>query len=259
MKAYTETITKKEFLTELKKHQKADNFIRGKYWSDGKGCAVGCSLKSLDTVKKLGIKDFGNHKQYETYLGIPEWLARVEDGIFEGVSVERSKTWPVEFASAINTGADLEKAKAPFMICVLERTLNIKEVKEDLSVLNSIKDVIAKGPSAAESSAWSEAWSEARLAARSVARLAARSVAWFAARSAAESAAESAARLAAMSVAESAAYEFEARFEARSAAMSVAWSAAWFAARSSAWFAVRSVAYEFYADELIKILKKIKK
>jgi hypothetical protein len=100
MQAYSQTITKKEFVAELKKHQKADNFKKGGYWDGEKGCAVGCSLKSIDTVKNLGLKQFNMHKDYETHLGIPEWLARVEDGLFEGMSLKKSKTWPVKFAEA---------------------------------------------------------------------------------------------------------------------------------------------------------------
>ena len=117
MQAYTQTITKAEFVKELRAHQKADNFISGSYWNEEqqKGCAVGCSLESISRIKKIKFS-FDDHSMYPKHLGIPEWLARLEDAIFEGVSIERSKRWPVEFAEAINEGADLEKIKTPFLI-----------------------------------------------------------------------------------------------------------------------------------------------
>jgi hypothetical protein len=68
-------------------------------------------------------RGYGHHKLYEQHMGIPEWLAHVEDDLFERMGLERSKTWPVEFIEAINEGADLEKAKSPFMIVVLEEAL----------------------------------------------------------------------------------------------------------------------------------------
>jgi hypothetical protein len=117
-------ITKPEFVAELKWHQEQDLFLKGTYDNGhGKGCAVGCSLMSVARAKKIEIADFSNHARYEDLLGVPEWLARVEDTIFEGLPTDRSKTWPVEFAEAINVGADLERAKAPFLIFILESNL----------------------------------------------------------------------------------------------------------------------------------------
>jgi len=129
MEAYTKTISKEDFIKELKWHQAQDNFIKGTYFEDGRGCAVGCSLESIARTKGLKLS-FCSHKEYEAHLGIPEWLARVEDRFFEGVSVGRSKQWPLEFAEAINTGANLEKAKIPFLIFVVESTLETFDHKK---------------------------------------------------------------------------------------------------------------------------------
>ena len=89
---------------------------KGTYWNPGqnntgKGCAVGCTIHS------------GQHSAYETELGIPEWLAYVEDSLFEGMSEEKSKQWPYEFLNAIQVGVDLQQVKAPFQIIVLKKTL----------------------------------------------------------------------------------------------------------------------------------------
>lgn len=102
---------KKFYLNRVLAHQKADNLVRGLGWKDGKGCAVGCTLEKYD------------HKAYESELGIPAWLAGVEDVLFEGMSEKKSRTWPSKFLSAVKPGIDLEKVKVPFLILVLKKTL----------------------------------------------------------------------------------------------------------------------------------------
>ena len=44
---------KEKYLTRVQAHYKADEIIQGKYWENGKGCAVGCTIHSSD------------HKNYE--------------------------------------------------------------------------------------------------------------------------------------------------------------------------------------------------
>ncbi len=175
MKAYSTTIGKREFVAELKKHREQDNFVRGSYWSGGKGCAVGCSLESIGRVKQLKL-DPSSHALYPVHLGIPEWLARVEDSFFEHMSVEKSKDWPVRFAQAIPVGANLEKAKVPFIIMLLEHSLvSMKAAKYDEKANPAVKNAITgsikavkqmikaqktgKGIEAAGAAAWSAAWS----------------------------------------------------------------------------------------------------
>lgn len=186
MLAYTKSITKEQFVNETKWHQQQDNFIKGTYEQDVKGCAVGCAIYSINKLRGVN-ESRSNHSVYETYLGIPEWLARLEDLLFENLSLERSKTWPVEFAEAINEGADLDKIKVPFLTFVLE--FNIKTMEEQLKkhnsddVKRSIKDVIKvnkqviealqsgdeKQLKAAESAAWAAAWAAAEAAAEAAA------------------------------------------------------------------------------------------
>ncbi len=99
---------KDQLLSNLHAHQAADEFIQGTYWSDGKGCAVGCS-----------IVDFGgrtdDHAEYERLFGIPRVLAQMEDGIFEGLSVDDSKWWPVAFIKAIPVGVEMDLVFYRFM------------------------------------------------------------------------------------------------------------------------------------------------
>src|ERR1700742_3856105 len=88
---------KSMMVKELKWHKDQDAIIQGTYGdnesSNFKGCAVGCSVHSLN--KKLG-KNYGtgDHKVYETELGIPEALAYLEDSIFERLPADSAKNFP---------------------------------------------------------------------------------------------------------------------------------------------------------------------
>jgi hypothetical protein len=95
----------------MKKHISADELIRGTGFKNGRGCAVGCTLDSYD------------HSRYPIELGIPLWIAFLEDRLFENMSEEKSKTFPLLFLKSIPTGVDLDQVKAPFLIFVLESTL----------------------------------------------------------------------------------------------------------------------------------------
>src|SRR4051812_3973992 len=95
---------KEMFVSEIEEHRKADQIIKGTYGEgsngDWKGCAVGCSIHSLNRKlhKSYATND---HSVYETELGIPEWLARLEDTIFEGLPQEDAVLWPTQFAEAV--------------------------------------------------------------------------------------------------------------------------------------------------------------
>src|SRR5205085_6017374 len=94
---------KRKYLARVRAHRKADELIKGTYWENGKGCAVGCTVHS------------SRHENYETELGIPRSLARIEDGIFEGLANGEAKLWPEKFLSVIKTGADLSGVTDRFL------------------------------------------------------------------------------------------------------------------------------------------------
>jgi hypothetical protein len=98
---------KTAIIAQLKAHHKADEFVKGFYWEDGKGCAVGCTLHS------------GRHAEYEPRFGIPQMLARLEDCIFEGLSNGKAKDWPIKFMSAIKPGTDLSLVGWKFLYWLL--------------------------------------------------------------------------------------------------------------------------------------------
>ena len=165
---------KKKYLDRVIAHQKADEIIKGKYWEGGKGCAVGCTIHS------------SNHNAYEQELGIPEWLAKLEDTIFEGLPNDKAKKWPQEFLKAIKVGVDLEPVKWEFCAFILKENIErvlILKIEDSLKeqVVNSIQECLSVHEEAIISGIWDES---AALSARSAALSAALSAA-EAARSAA--------------------------------------------------------------------------
>ena len=99
---------KDKYLARVRAHREADEIVQGyDYWADGKGCAIGCTLHS------------GNHAAYETELGIPRAIARLEDGIFEGLEVGLARQWPERFLAAITPGADLSRVLPQFFVWLL--------------------------------------------------------------------------------------------------------------------------------------------
>ncbi len=231
------------------RNQKADAFIRGTYGDEYKGakifkgCSVGCALESVSRLKGLTL-NFGDHSQFEPLLGIPEWLARLNDKLFEGMSLENSKSWPVDFSDAIQDGANLESVKHKFMAVVLRHAVlsmdsvvfekeNWPDVVKALALSkDAVNSMIALHDAESKDEA---AWAAARAAA---------GAAWAAARAAALGA-EAAAGAAAWAAARAAALGAEA-----AAALGAALGA------EAAAGAAKKNAYDFYADELLKILKK---
>jgi hypothetical protein len=242
---------KAKYLKRVKAHFLADEIIKGKYWENGKGCAVGCTIHS------------DKHAAYETELGIPEWLALVEDKLFEGMPNEEAKKWPMEFLEAIKVGSDLSKVKSKFLIFILEDArasmLSVNKINDP--IIKQCNDAIdlaiqyQKKPTEANKNAANSAAYAASSAAHSAADSAIHSVAASAAYNAAYNAANSAAH-AAISAASSAAHN-----AASSAAHHAAYSAynaahaANSAANSAASSAAHSAAYVKYSKKLIKLLK----
>jgi len=158
---------KTKYLDRVMAHYKADEIIKGIYWDNGKGCAVGCTIHG------------SRHKDYEKELGIPEGLAILEDNIFESLQNGKAKEWPVKFLKSIKVGANLELAGWKFNFWLQTENLKFaKKQKMPTEVIEAIKQVIAYLKPVAEGKPIDEK---------------ARSAAWSAARSAAWSAAESAA------------------------------------------------------------------
>jgi hypothetical protein len=112
---------KADIVEEIAKHRAADQIVKGHYGRiNGKwtGCAVGCSIRSLNLRRGLKLPT-DDHDIYETYLGIPRHLAKLEDIIFERLPDGRYLDWPGQFADAIRPGADLSMVWAQFALWML--------------------------------------------------------------------------------------------------------------------------------------------
>lgn len=118
---------KEKYLKRVIAHREADKIVQGIGWIKGKGCAVGCTLESYD------------HARYPIELGIPVWLAHLEDGIFENLEKEEAILWPERFLQAIPVGVDLEPIKDKLAIRRIDRLLIIqKDLLEKNAPLKSV-------------------------------------------------------------------------------------------------------------------------
>jgi hypothetical protein len=109
---HNDSSLKARFVGHVERHRKEDAFLRGTYGdmhgAQFKGCAVGCSIRSLDEIDGRPLRlDNGNHKDLADRLGIPLVLAHLEDRIFEGLPQAEAMLWPSLFAQAIPVGKDL--------------------------------------------------------------------------------------------------------------------------------------------------------
>jgi hypothetical protein len=227
---------KDKYMKRLEAHKAADEIIKGLYWKDGKGCAVGCTVHS------------GNHANYETELGIPRILARLEDGIFESLQNGRAKEWPIQFLSAINVGADLSNVWPQFAVWMLvDETwgvLHFARKEKTKEAIVAIAKFYQEGKFAKK-----EYYSEIRKLRTS----AAASAASAAAASAADAASYAAAAAASAADAADAA---DAASDAAAAAASAAAAAASAADAASAAYAdARNKWREAQADKLLELLR----
>ena len=94
---------KSRYLARVAGHADADEIVKGRYWENGKGCAVGCTIHGEA------------HESFERELGIPQMLAWLEDVIFEGLPNRLAKTWPERFLSSITPGRDLSPVGWQFL------------------------------------------------------------------------------------------------------------------------------------------------
>jgi hypothetical protein len=145
MKAYNNDAKLKErFIVELQKHYDADQIVQGTYGEENgswKGCALACSLRSLDIIDGKELQtEYSTHQEYETRLGIPATIAHLEDRIFEGLPVDKEKEWPLRFGKAIPVGADLSLVTPKFLVWLLK---DVKQYATDSpDVLAAIDKVI---------------------------------------------------------------------------------------------------------------------
>jgi hypothetical protein len=162
---------KAALVAEITKHQVADQIVKGTYGRTNgvwRGCAIGCSLHSLNVLQ--GRADLsqatGDHARYESELGLPLWLAYLEDHVFETLSETESQTWPRVFAEAIPVGVTIpDRLLAKILRWTLAaETVGVRHATDDVEIIAVIdrmvalfdREIAGDSPTAAE---WNEdAW-----------------------------------------------------------------------------------------------------
>jgi len=127
---------KAKYVNRVQAHAAADEIIHGTYWERGKGCAVGCTIHS------------GKHGDYETELGVPRMLAKLEDRLFEGMANGKSKQFPARFLEAIPVGADLSRVGWQFLHWLLTEELarrNDPRVAKEIKACADVLIPLTKG------------------------------------------------------------------------------------------------------------------
>lgn len=119
------------FVSRARSHREADEIVKGQYWQDGKGCAVGCLIHG------------DRHAQLAEELGIPLQMAYLIDHLLEGQPNEPAKDFPVRFVEAIPVGVDLEPVMDRFFLALLSNPQHGVILSANAAVRDPIETVIA--------------------------------------------------------------------------------------------------------------------
>ncbi len=140
LRAFHNDASLKDFLlAELAKHREHDRIIRGTYWENGRGCAVGCTLEALRIRSCRPDIDHESHITLAKELDIPLILVRFEDHLFERLPAAESQAWPERFTRAIKVGADLSMIWPRFALWLL--TEEVPRYVQDRRSLVSLEKV----------------------------------------------------------------------------------------------------------------------
>lgn len=90
---------KDKALERLREHRRLDRIAQGKYWTDGRGCLLGC----------LTHREHKVHESAERLFGIAQRIGYWLEWVFEGLCPEDCEWWVIASAEAIPAGADLSQ------------------------------------------------------------------------------------------------------------------------------------------------------
>lgn len=128
---------KAKAVADAKSHAEMDRLISGDYYLNGgedwKGCSVGCFTRNPD----------GGHEMYPDLLGLPEWLAHLQDRIFEGLDAEHRKWWHTAMFEAIPVGVSLERVLPKIIYWTLTEGLEGSYDRERLPDVAKAVDAMA--------------------------------------------------------------------------------------------------------------------
>jgi hypothetical protein len=170
MLSYKNDPTLKEmFVAEIRRHREEDRIIQRAYeqgsGEDWQGCSVGCAVHSINLMFD---KDYGrnDHSVYAIELGIPTWLARLQEHLFEHLPQDEAVLFPERFAEAVPVGADLGPVKWQFCAYLMRESgkvvsgLAISDSLKEM-ILGAISDVEALHAQAIETGVWPKDAAEA--------------------------------------------------------------------------------------------------
>lgn len=162
---------KDKYIERMKEHMRLDQLMQGTGFERAKnrGCAVGCTLDKYE------------HTSYTTELGLPVWLAHLEDKIFEKLPKEKAMKFPLKFLESVQIGVDYTLMWHDWSIFLLTKIIPKKYVtQKDIKDIINLHKRAAKGGIVTEeewrnttsvsASAWASvstgAWASARASAR---------------------------------------------------------------------------------------------
>lgn len=132
---HNDELIQQKYITRVENHYKLDEIIKGEYWIDGKGCAVGCILHS------------NNHHDSESELGIPTWLFKLIDVLFEGLPNDKAKEFPLKFLCSIPIGFEnwehILKQIYAFMLKCTFKNLDIKNILKTMPDVKTLSMTIS--------------------------------------------------------------------------------------------------------------------
>ena len=108
---------KAKYVARLQAHRAAERLVQGTGWNGAKGCAVGCTLENY------------SHARYVEELGLPEWLARLEDALFEGLPKGEAEAFAVDFLNTIPVGAAVSGVR--HQLAILRQQGNLARLKDN--------------------------------------------------------------------------------------------------------------------------------
>ena len=170
-----------ELLTNAKAHREADMLLSGVYGKQNgtfKGCSIGCHLHDIYPDKTaIEIDDLDDkHQLVSEYYGYPEWLALLQDNVFEGLPGDERGGWHVELAKTLLSlpkEYDWQTALHRVHVAILRVSYKTaREARDIVQAVLTLHERAANGEtvgdedwsaarSAARSAAWSAAWSAA--------------------------------------------------------------------------------------------------
>lgn len=105
---------REKYIKRVRKHRLRDELVKGFGWERGKGCAIGCTLEAYD------------HNRYPIELGLPTWIAHLEDAIFENLPSAEAQLWPERFLEAITPGANVDLIKHKLIMRRIDRLIKFQ-------------------------------------------------------------------------------------------------------------------------------------